>query len=220
MRRARFAVAVAFGLVLGACVETRTVSVTFGAEGEGLDGFLCSDAAKQPLLKRLVEPDGGVGPTSLVVDFVRLGGVPGCRTGQLVKWCAAHDCRPIEGARACVEVELPVSVPSAQREDLRAALLEALKTVDATRLTSDAPDEFVLVRVVGSAQRCEALLPPAASGPALQAFDAARLVGCAYSCPVLLGKVEQDVYLGFETLVGQCEQGVRICADGELHWQP
>jgi hypothetical protein len=210
---------VALGVVLGACVEARTVSVTFGTDGEGLDGFLCSDSAKLPLLRRLETPDGGVGPASLVVDFVRLGGVPGCRTGQLVKWCASHDCRPIEGARACVEVELPVSVPGGQREDLRKALLAALKTVGATLLTSDAPNEFVLLRVVGSTQRCEELLP-SASGAALAAFDAERLVGCAYSCPVLFDRVEQDVYLGFETLVGQCEQGVRICAGGELHWQP
>jgi hypothetical protein len=214
---AAFAAAV---VLLLACVETRTVSVTFGEEGEGLDGFLCTDASKRRLLERLAAPDAGVaGRASLVVDFVRLGGVPGCRTGQLVKWCAAHECTPIEGGRSCVEVELPTAVASGAREDLRAALLEALRAVRATDITADAPDEFVLLRVVGSAQRCEELLP-SSSSPALPAFDADGLVGCAYSCPVLFDAVEQDVYLGFETLVGQCEQGVRVCADGALHWQP
>jgi hypothetical protein len=188
------------------------VSVTFGDTGEGLDGFMCRDGAGALLLSRLPAD----GRASLVVDFVRLGGVPGCRTGQLVKWCATHDCAAMESTRSCLETTLPA--PGAPREELRSQLLQALRASGAHQALADAPDEFVIVRVVGSTQRCDELLP--AAGAALPAFDPTRLLGCAYSCPVLFDKVEQDVYLGFETLTASCEQGVRICSDGQLHWQP
>lgn len=199
-------------LLLSSCVETRSVAITFGEEGEGLDGFMCKDRAGQSLLSRL-PPDGRA---SVVVDFVRLGGVPGCRTGQLVKWCASHDCVPIQSTRSCIDVTLPA--PGAPREELRASLLAALRLSGAKEAIADAPDEFVLVRVVGTTQACDTLLP--AGSDALPAFDKTMLIGCAYSCPVLFDKVEQDVYLGFETLDPVCEQGVRTCSDGQLQWQP
>jgi hypothetical protein len=199
-------------LLLCSCVETRSVSLTFGDEGEGLDGFMCRDSAQRFLLSRLPAD----GRASLVIDFVRLGGVPGCRTGQLIKWCATHDCVPIQSTRSCIDVTLPA--PGAPREELRASLLAALRASGTKEALADAPDEFVLVRVVGTAQGCDSLLP--AGNEPLPAFDKSQLVGCAYSCPVLFDKVEQDVYLGFETLVAECDQGVRICSDGQLQWQP
>ena len=206
MRRAVLA------LLLTSCVETRSVSITFGSDGEGLDGFMCKDSSGAFLLSRL-PPDGHA---SLVVDFVRLGGVPGCRTGQLIKWCATHECVPIQTTRSCVDVTLPA--PGAPREELRASLLASLRASGAKEALADAPDEFVIVRVVGTTQACDTLLPAASAE--LPAFDKSLLVGCAYSCPVLLDKVEQDLYLGFETLTGVCEQGVRTCSDGQLQWQP
>jgi len=199
-------------LLLTSCVETRSVSITFGSDGEGLDGFMCKDNSGTLLLSRL-PPDGHA---SLVVDFVRLGGVPGCRTGQLIKWCATHECVPIQTTRSCIDVTLPA--PGAPREELRASLLASLRASGAWEAIADAPDEFVIVRVVGTTQACDTLLP--AGSAALPAFDKSMLVGCAYSCPVLFDKVEQDVYLGFETLTATCEQGVRTCSDGQLQWQP
>ena len=199
-------------LLLTGCVETRSVALTFGEEGEGLDGFMCRDSGGQLLLSRLP----GDGKASIVIDFVQLGGVPGCRTGQLMKWCTGHDCRAIQRTRSCVEVTLPA--PGLPREELRAALLSTLRASGPKDALADAPDEFVLVRVVGTTQACDEVLP--AGDAPLPEFDVTKLVGCAYSCPVLFDKVEQDVYLGFETLTAQCEQGVRICSDRELHWQP
>lgn len=195
-----------------ACIENRTVALTFGSDGEGLDGFMCKEPDGRFLLSRL--PPSG--QASLVVDFVQLGGVPGCRTGQLVKWCQTHDCSAIRSTRSCVAIALPS--PGAPRPQLREAVLASLRASAAFQALADAPDEFVLVRVVGTTQSCDALMP---SGDApLPPFDASQLVGCAYSCPVLFDKVEQDVYLGFETLTELCEQGVRICAAGQLQWQP
>jgi hypothetical protein len=200
------------------CVETRQVSLTFGSEGEGLDGFMCKDAAGLPMLERLSDADGGTRTASIVVDFVRLQGVPGCRSGQLVQWCATHECRAIESGRSCTTVALPSKAAGVDRPALRAQLLEAMGQLSGQSIVNDAPDEFVLVRLLATGQSCDQLLP--AEGGPLPAFDEPQLVGCAYSCPVLIDKVDQDIYLGFETLTGQCEQGVRLCAAGDLHWQP
>jgi hypothetical protein len=213
-------VAAALLVLLGACTVQRQVALTFGETGEGLDGFMCRDpATSQFLLDRAKDGDGGVRAGSLVFDFVRLGGVPGCRTGQLVKWCAAHECRAMSHTRSCVPLTLPTVTPMMPREELRATVLQAMKQAANTGVLSDAPDEFVIVRAVGTLQACDELLP-APGATELPGFDKKQLTGCAYSCPVLLDRVEQDVYLGFETLTGLCEQGVRTCSDTELHWQP
>jgi hypothetical protein len=206
-------------LALAGCSVQRQVSLTFGSDGEGLDGFMCRDSTGQFLLDRAKEGDGGVRGSALVFDFVRLGGVPGCRTGQLVKWCATHECRPLKSTRACVPANLPTVASMMPREQLRAAVLAALRQGGNAGVLADAPDEFVIVRVVGTLQSCDAL---ALQGPdaELPAFEKSQLLGCAYSCPVLLDRVDQDVYLGFETLTGVCEQGVRTCSDGTLSWQP
>jgi hypothetical protein len=209
MKRALLCLALA---ALTGCAPVRSVALTFGSEGEGLDGFMCKDNANTMLLSRLPPSR----KASLVIDFIRLGGVPGCRTGQLMKWCTTHECKAIQSTRSCVDVTLPAPMP--EREALRTALLEAMRSAPAHEALDDAPDEFVIVRVVGTVQSCDALLP--AGDAALPDFDKSQLVGCAYSCPVLLDKVEQDVYLGFETLTATCEQGVRICSDGQLQWQP
>lgn len=194
---------------LAGCVETRTVALTFGPEAEGLDGFMCRDATGQQLIGR-----APAGRASLVLDFVALGGVPGCRTGQMISWCKEHTCAPLPTKRVCVDVTLPA--PNDDRSALRASLAEALKGSGAA--VDDSPDEFVMVRVVGTAQSCASLamgeqgdLPP---------FDKSLLVGCAYSCPVLLDKVEEDVYLGFETFQDGCEQSIKTCSDDNLTWEP
>jgi hypothetical protein len=205
--------ALLLGLV--GCVQTHSVSLTFGSDGEGLDGFMCKDPTGAMLLSRLPSD----GQASLVIDFVRLGGVAGCRTGQLVEWCSTHSCAPIASTRSCVELKLPSPAAGVPREELRAQLLAAMRAPGAKEALADAPDEFVLVRVVGTTERCADVLP-AANASLLPAFDKAKLVGCAYSCPVYFDRTEQPVYLGFETLTAQCEQGVRICSDQDLHWQP
>lgn len=217
MKRALFAVL----LLAAACTVQREVSLTFGSEGEGLDGFMCRDpnANNQFLLDRAKDGDGGVKSGSLVFDFVRLGGVPGCRTGQLVKWCSTHECKPLLTTRSCVPITLPTVASMMPREDLRGAILLAMRQATNFGVATDAPDEFVIVRAVGTLESCDTLLP-APGAVELPAFDKKLLTGCAYSCPVLLDRVDQELYLGFETLTGLCEQGVRTCSDGQLQWQP
>lgn len=201
-------------LLLLACVQSRSVGLTFGADGEGLDGFLCADDAGVRVLDRL-GADAGTAPASLVVDFITLGGVPGCRASQLISWCSTHDCQVAKGSRVCLNIELPTGVTGQTRPEIRTKVREALKSLKGEQVTGDAPDEFVMVRVVATKQPCSEL-----EGVEPAAYDAKQLVGCAYSCPVLFDKIDQDVYLGFDTLVDQCDQGLRICSGKDLRWQP
>jgi hypothetical protein len=205
-------------LAIAACNIQKEVKLTFGDTGEGLDGFMCKDSAGQPLLDRLAEPDGGVLTASLVTDFVSLGGLPdGCRTGQLIKWCSGHTCAPVATTRKCTEIVLPTRVKDLPRAEVRRLILDKLKTLKENIVSENAPDGPVMLRVLATAQPCSAVM--VADGK-LPAYDKPSLVGCAYSCPTLFDQVGQDVFLGFETLTDQCEQGVRTCSDNELHWQP
>jgi len=215
--RATSVVVMGLGLLLASCVQTRQVELTFGDEGEGLDGFMCRDTSGAPILDRLQDGAGQMQPAALVLDFIRLGGLPGCRSGQVMSWCVDHPCAPIASHRACVEAQFS-SVDGLTRPQMRAALQQTMTSLKGTLLTGDAPDEFVLVRLVGTAQSCDQLA--AQPDGTLPAFDDSKLVGCVYSCPVLLDSLQGDLFLGFDTLTDLCEQGVRVCAAGDLHWQP
>ena len=218
MKRALLGVAVVW---LG-CAQQKEVKLTFGDTGEGLDGFLCRDEGPDGgamLLERLAAQDGGVIPASLVTDFVALSGVPdGCRTGQLIKWCATHQCAPSPTTRVCTQISLPTRVSGLTRPQLRALIQTKLKALKDQIVSPNAPDDTVMLRVLATAQPCSEVMADA--NGTLPAYDKPSLVGCAYSCPTRFDEVEQDVYLGFETLTDRCEQGVRTCSDNALHWQP
>ena len=42
--------------------------------------------------------------------------------------------------------------------------------------------------------------------------DCTKLMGCAYSCPVVLGEADGDIVLDIETIDEQCESYVEVCA--------
>lgn len=195
--------------LLAGCAPTNVVQLTFGENGEGLDGFMCKDQNNQSLLKRLP----GDGAASLVFDFIELNGVPGCRTGQLIEWCKTHNCIPRAETRTCVPVTL--EQPAATRAELRAQLKNSMRQVRGHEASADAPNDFVLVRVVGTTESCDAVMNRPTSDP----LEPNQLLGCAYSCPVLLDRVETAVFLGFDGFVDNCSQGVLICSAEKLSWK-
>lgn len=214
----------AAALLVFACVDHRSVGLTFGDDGEGLDGFLCKDSSNAYVLDRL-EPDGGfvdggLEPASLVTDFLRLGGVPSCRASQLVEWCSTHTCAPIDSTRVCTPISLPSGVTGRPRDALRGDVKAALgQSLSGQQVTAQAPSEFVMLRVIATKQPCDQIMPNASG--TLPDYDKTQLVGCAYSCVTNFNEVDQDVYLGFDSIGGgMCEQGLRTCSDHELHWQP
>ncbi|MGV3625501.1 MAG: hypothetical protein ACO1OB_32115 [Archangium sp.] len=195
--------------LLMSCAPTNTVQLTFGEAGEGLDGFMCKDKDDRLLLERVPEDR----MASLVFDFIDLKGVPGCRTGQLVEWCRTRNCVPRPEGRSCARVRF--ETPEKTRAALRAQLLEAMKAVRGHEASDDAPNDFVLVRVVGTTESCEVI----ENRPTTEPLDPAQLLGCAYSCPVLLDRVETSVFLGFDGFVDNCSQGVLICSAEKLTWK-
>jgi hypothetical protein len=203
-------------MLLTGCDEVRQVRLTFGDEGEGLDGFLCREDDGAYLLSGAVPAGGGQVPSSLVIDFVRLGGLPGCRSGQIIRWCADHPCTVIPDHRVCIPAPLP-DITGLTRADAREEIREALRSLSGAAVSSEAPDEFIIVRATATLESCEALQ---ASGGTVPTMNEEELVGCAYSCPVELNAIEGDVYLGFDTLTEQCAQGIHVCASGDLHWRP
>lgn len=203
-------------VLLTGCNEVRQVRLTFGEEGEGLDGFLCRQDDGAYLLSRAVPAGGGPVPSSLVIDFIRLEGLPGCRSGQLIRWCADHDCSVIPEHRVCIPAPLP-DITGLPRAEAREEIREALRNLSGASVSTEAPDEFIIVRATATLQPCDELVPGGATLPAMHEEE---LVGCAYSCPAELNAIEGDVYLGFDTLTEQCAQGVRVCASGDLHWRP
>lgn len=205
----------ALALLLAGCSEeVRQVRMSFGEEGEGLDGFLCrEDEGNAFLLERASSP----GAASLVVDFIELEGAPGCRSGQLIQWCATHDCRVLAEHRTCTPFPVP-DVGGTGRDEARTRVLEATRSLSGALVSADAPDRFIIVRATATLQPCDSVLPSEAT-PLPELLEDA-LVGCAYSCPVLLDELEQDVFLGFDTLTERCAQGVRVCASGSLRWEP
>lgn len=226
MRALVFAVgAVAF---VGCLVEPHPVKLTFGSNSQGLDGFLCKDTQGKYTLDRLQPayadggtygPDAGLAHASLVTDFVQVGNFQSCRTSELIENCKTpKKCSPVQSTRVCTDIQLPYGVTGMMREDVRALVAEQLKALKGHQVASDAPDGFVMLRALATAQTCGEVMP-LASGE-LPVLDKTKLVGCAYSCPLLFDQLNQDVYLGFDTLTATCEQGLKTCADNDLKWSP
>lgn len=205
-------------LLLATCTQYREVALTFGDQGLGLDGFLCKEPGGRMMLDRL-GADAGTAPASIVTDLVDIeNGQPGCRTGQLIEWCRDHKCSPKPTTRICLPVQLPTGVTTLPREDVRAKVKAELTKLSGEQVVGDAPDEFVILRMVATGQPCDELNVQSDGG--LPEFDTAQLVGCVYSCPTLFDRAPEEVYMGFETLTVMCEQGVRICSSSKLDWVP
>jgi hypothetical protein len=67
----------------------------------------------------------------------------------------------------------------------------------------------VMLRVVATTETCDAVEPAAGTLPS---FVSSQLVGCAYSCPVVLASVQGTLALGLPALSDQCETVVDACA--------
>jgi hypothetical protein len=174
--------------LLSACAETRRIEITYGTEIPS--GFQCTGDDGDPLGERAIE--GNVARASIVIDFVRLGGFPGCHPAELSQWCEdpAHSCEPIPELRFCHDID-PIVVIS--EEQGTREFEEQITVLDGTLIAADAPAEPVVIRMVITAEPCDVVGP----------FDRDRLLGCLTSCPVQLDVLEGEVFLGSPTL-GEC----------------
>ena len=206
---------VLLALSLSACVVTHDVPLDLVGLDEGHPaGFGCrvpSATGGGPFLVETIAPDlaacamscdhGMCRRAAFVFDFVEVGGVPSCRAGALVDWCADPGrCRVV--ARRCFEVD--ACVAAADPTSYTASVSAGIRAASGGVILESAPDATVLVRAIGSAQSCEEIV---GSGLASEA-----VFGCAYSCPAQLDTVEGPLQLDLDAFDDECGALALGCA--------
>lgn len=219
MRSALFAALAAFAFLAAAvgCQTEHKVQLQLAGYGNISQGFLCRTETAQPglsagdfLFERGHDRATGEVRFAMVVEITSLGDVlPGCLPEEILAVCreagacpsAARFCAPLQamGPRGKRLAEMNEAESAAFVSSLGAAL-RALPT-----LFDDAPDGPVVVRAIATAESCEAL---AETGR----FATDGLLGCAYSCPVVLDTLDGALRLGFATSDPFCAPEVRGCA--------
>lgn len=179
------------------------LSVPDGTPG----GFKCTDSCGTPLLSRAfagAPPSGNasaVARLSVRGDFIRLASQPlGSSPAQLVQYCTAAPGNCVATPGSCRDLELQVTGTELDRMgSLLAAKLEEAPLV----ITQDAPEGFVIFRVVVDSRPCaqvdETFLP--------------TLIGCAFTSPLVLEQGgELNVGLGSPAAQNFCNFAVLRCA--------
>lgn len=147
------------------------------------------------------------GSARVVLDYFGItGGVPGCMADNFIDHCSRNCCPALPAQRVCVDVPL---ADAATRTDRQLAD-DILNGLHGRVASSDAPDGYVYVRVVVTTETCAEL--EATDGGTRPEFDSEQLVGCAYSCPVVLDQVQGTLALGLPALGEQCGAVVDSCA--------
>ncbi len=205
---------------LAACQTEHTVRLQLGDGTSITQGFLCRTEVALPglapgdlLFERGHDLATGAVSFSLVIDVVALGEVlPGCLPEEILGVCRGNQGCGVE-ARFCAPITVPgpvgkalVTMTESERAGFVSAVSSALRALPP--LFRDAPDGPVIARSVISTQSCAQLTtsPPGA-------FSADRLLGCAYSCPVVLDQLDGDLRLGFATSDESCAPEVKACAE-------
>jgi hypothetical protein len=188
-------------VVVVSCAIHHYVRVVVGpADGSASNGYECRDPLDPTkfLFERAVV--NGHLKFNLVVDLIDLGGqYPGCLAEQIHNACTDANgnprCKLLRSAaptRYCVPVDVPVV------GELGAAIATTLRDQGST-ITNDAPDHPVILRAVATTQGCDSIQTPTSSGdwPSLASDNTASstttVLGCAYSCPVILDQVADAV---------------------------
>jgi hypothetical protein len=220
MMRAAFAALASLAslfVALPGCQDEHRVKLELGGGGSISQGFLCRTDTALPglsagdfLFERGHDLITGDVRFSLVVEVTSLGDVlPGCLPEEILGVCRADGACP-RAARFCAP--LSVAGPRGKRLAMMTepeamafvaqlgAALEALPPI-----FRDAPDGPVVVRAVASTDSCDQLAE-------VDRFEVDGLMGCAYSCPVVLDELDGALRLGFATSEAFCAPEVRGCA--------
>ena len=134
-----------------------------------------------------------------VFDFVTMSGFPRCGAGSIADFCTGDSCALRAPTRRCVripreQVELvlrthPESLPTP---------IDFVPTEALGALLVDAPDGALLIRLVATMEDASLLC----DGAPLHRFDPALLLGCAYSCPVVLDDAREPVAIDLDPSFG------------------
>lgn len=181
----------------GADRDCARLALCIRLDGGSASECYSASCETQPLLADRASDGKGGSDVHLLVDYVGLGGTPGCRGSELRSWCTVHACRPVR--RWCIPLHLPSGPDTSGAAIARsiASAFAAQRTLD-----DDAPDVPVVVRVVGVAKSG----PCSAEEEALDATLAGPLVGCAYSCPTVLTSTQGPLTIDFDLLGSKCSE--------------
>lgn len=158
--------------------------------------------SKAPLIERATDGKGGA-DVHLLVEYIGLGGTPGCRAAELIGWCSTHACRPIR--RSCIAVHLDAAA-LASPEKVSRALADGFGA--GRTLDDNAPDQPVLVRILGVAKSGACTAEEESPGPVLTD----PVVGCAYSCPTVLTANSGVITVDLDLFTPKCtEEVLRGC---------
>jgi hypothetical protein len=134
-----------------------------------------------------------------VFDFVTMTGFPRCGAGSIADFCTGDACALSVEDRRCVRVP---------REHLDAVLaahpgelptpIEVVPDEALGALLADAPDGPLLIRLVATMEDASGLC----DGAAIRRFDPDLVVGCAYSCPVVLDDAREPIPLDLDPSFG------------------
>ncbi len=172
----------------------------------------CVDSSSgTPLVARALAPSLQDEDVLLVFDFLRTPTFPRCQPTALLQSCLMEGCPAVPEARSCLRI--PRSRIDAVTSDIADARLSDLVQGE-PRLLDDAPDGTVVVRMTVVLDGAANTPCPAPDTPftSLPSWDRTRLLGCGYSCPVVLG-AESIVSIDLDP-VGA---GGRVC-DESVVW--
>jgi hypothetical protein len=198
----------AWPLLLFSCAEHHQVQLILGGASESRlpQSFRCgSEDRTRALITRTFTAPNTVS-FNLVVDFIRLGGLPYASPVSVITWCEDHDCQVMApgGQRYCLP--LSTTVPGGGLLQIRQGVIDILQRLPGQNVVEDAPDEPVVVRMVATMEPCSAIT-------ADHRFVEAELVACAVSVPIDgFDSLEGDVVLELPTVDDRCEQQVFSCA--------
>jgi hypothetical protein len=153
-------------------------------------------------------------PVCAVVDYLRIGGEVECRSPfALVSWCRTPEhggCPVIERhVHPLILPNVPLSDDAGAAQVARAVdTLYAAVHEELTRsptVSTAGPDEWIVARVFVSTQDCPTLERSTTQ------IDPEQVLGCAYSCTVLL-RDREEIPLLLDNGLTTCQQPfVEIC---------
>ncbi|MEM7154248.1 MAG: hypothetical protein AAF799_15490 [Myxococcota bacterium] len=196
-------------MALAGCeAEVRHVELVLGSvtmpDEQAPRGFDCIDEQGRLMACRVYDRDPPV--LSVVVDVIPLGGVPRCRPTALESWCAdpTHDCSPDLDRRSIYEL------PVGEDRNLLRAVEQAREALSGQRVPDLPLDDPVIIRatvIAGTEADVEA------QG---EEFACETLMGCVYSCPVVLGGFEGEIPLELDVSNVRCMDEVHRCASNPM----
>jgi hypothetical protein len=173
--------------LIAACVVHHRVQLLLGPRADQpTKGFACGDpmAPGSSMFARAVTPTRRL-QFSLAIDMIELPGhVPSCLGEEIKATCENGECPYDLANRSCIHVD--VQLPPAANDTAQIVkLVDDWLKQNAPVVFGNAPDGAVIVRAI------------AIDGPTCdEVLTSTNILGCAYSCPVVLDQIDGVLSLG------------------------